>query len=489
VTDQVDIRTRVARAPRVIGDLIRDVKLDKAQTGQPAQAGRRDGVRRRRIGRLPNNVAFYLLASIVIVFLAGSSAPTPLYAVYQGEWHFSPITTTVVFGIYALAVLSALLIFGKLSDHVGRRPVLLAAIVVQAATMLVFTTAGGVPELVIARIMQGLSTGAAVGAVGAGMLDLDKAKGTIANAVAPISGSATGAILSGVLVQFLPAPTKVVYLVLYGVLIVQAVGVLLMSESSSPAPGALASLRPEFTLPTAVRRPLLAAIPALVATWALVGFYGALSPATIRLVSGSGSIVLGSLGLFALAATAGLAVMAMRSARPHVLMLVGAIALLAGVGTTVIGIDARSIAIFFVGTVITGIGVGGGFQGAVRMIVPLAAPHERAGVLSIVYVVSYLAMGVPAVIAGFLVVHDGGVLATAREYGIAVMILAALALAGVVSSRRRPARNDGTAREPEAAGAIETARPLRALGAVHPVGTAEALGRTSPARGARRAGE
>jgi hypothetical protein len=123
------------------------------------------------------------------------------------------------------------------------------------------------------------------------------------------------------------------------------------------------------------------------------------------------------------------------------------------------------------------------------MIVPLAAPHERAGVLSIVYVVSYLAMGVPAVIAGFLVVHDGGVLATAREYGIAVMILAALALAGMVSSRPRPARNDGTAREPDAAGAIETARPLRALGAVHPVGTAEARGRALPARGARRAGE
>src|SRR5664279_2870772 len=78
--------------------------------------------------RLSPTVAFYLQASIVVTFLAGSSAPTPLYAVYQDEWGFTPITTTVVFGVYAVAVLVALLIAGSLSDHVGRRPVLIAAI-------------------------------------------------------------------------------------------------------------------------------------------------------------------------------------------------------------------------------------------------------------------------------------------------------------------------------------------------------------------------
>src|ERR1700754_565625 len=92
----------------------------------------------------PDSVAFYLLASIVVFFLAGSSAPTPLYAVYQAEWGFSPITTTIVFGVYALAVLAALLTVGSLSDHIGRRPVLLAALALQAAVMVVFATAEGV---------------------------------------------------------------------------------------------------------------------------------------------------------------------------------------------------------------------------------------------------------------------------------------------------------------------------------------------------------
>src|ERR1700712_3998116 len=105
--------------------------------------------------RLSRTSAFYLQASIVLFFLAGSSAPTPLYALYQAEWGFSPITTTVVFAVYALAVLAALLVVGSLSDHVGRRPVLLVAIVVQAATMLVFATAHGVPQLMVARILQG----------------------------------------------------------------------------------------------------------------------------------------------------------------------------------------------------------------------------------------------------------------------------------------------------------------------------------------------
>src|ERR1700748_1317963 len=109
-------------------------------------------------GRLPAGATFALQVSIVVVFLASSSAPTPLYALYQARWGFSPITTTVVFGIYAVAVLAALLTVGALSDHIGRRPVLLAAIAAQAASMIVFVTAAGVPELMAARIIQGLAT-------------------------------------------------------------------------------------------------------------------------------------------------------------------------------------------------------------------------------------------------------------------------------------------------------------------------------------------
>jgi MFS family permease len=387
--------------------------------------------------RLPSGVAFYLQASIVVAFLAASSAPTPLYGVYQAEWGFSPITTTVVFGIYALVVLAALLVVGSLSDHVGRRPVLLAAIALQAVGMVVLTTAGGVGDLLAARVLQGLATGAAMGAVGAGMLDLDKARGTLANAVAPTTGTATGALVSGLLVQYLPAPTHLVYLVILAVFVLQGIGVALMRETSGPKPGALASLRPRFGVPRAARGPLLVATPVLVAVWALAGLYGSVVPAVVNDLVGSTSHVLGGLALFALAGSGALTVLPLRATAPRRVMLFGTVALIAGVGVTLVAIDARSVAWFFIGTVIAGAGFGGGFQGALRTVVPLAAPHERSGLLSTIYVVSYLAMGLPAVIGGYLVVHGGGLLTTTKEYGVAVIVLALLALLGLALRRER----------------------------------------------------
>jgi predicted MFS family arabinose efflux permease len=389
-------------------------------------------------GRLSPTAALFLLASIVVSFLAASSAPTPLYAVYQAAWGFTPITTTVVFGVYALAVLAALLTVGKLSDHVGRRPVLLVALGLAAISMVVFATADSVTALFIGRVLQGLSTGAAVAAVGAGLLDISRSRGTLANAVAPMTGSATGGLLSGLLVQYLPDPTKLVYLVLLAVFALQAVGVVLMTETVTPKAGALASLRPEIQLPRRLRGAVLVAAPVLVAVWALGGLYGSLGPALVGRVVGSSSLSLGGLALFTLAGSAALTVLLTRNVAPARVMSAGIVALIAGVVMTLAAISADSAVGFFVGSAVAGVGFGGGFQGGIRIVIPSAAPHERAGVLSLLYIVSYLALGLPAVIGGVLVVHGGGLLDTAREYGIAVIVFAGLALIGLAGRGRRP---------------------------------------------------
>ena len=402
-----------------------------------------------RARRLSPAASFFLLASITVSFLAGSSAPTPLYAVYQAAWGFSPITVTVIFGIYAVAVLTTLLTFGGLSDHVGRRPVLIAAAAVQAVTMLVFASASSVSMLLVARVIQGLSTGAALGALGAGMLDLDRARGTVANAVGPMTGTALGGVASGLMVQYLPAPTHLVYLAFFFVFVAQVVGVALMSETVTPRPGALASMRPRLRLPPVVRRPFLLAAPVLVAAWALAGFYGSLGPALVRRIVGAGAgghaVALGGLTLFVLAGSGALTVLAMHKRAAATFMIFGATVLLVGVGLTLVAASRAAAALFFVGAVLAGMGFGAGFQGAIRTVLPLTQPHERAGVLSVLYVVSYLAMGVPAVAAGFRVVHGGGLPRTARDYGLGVMILAALALAGALA-RRPPAPNASDAR-------------------------------------------
>ena len=378
------------------------------------------------------------LGSIIVSFLAASSAPTPLYSVYAARWGFSPLATTVVFGVYAIAVLAGLLTLGKLSDHVGRRPVLLTAIAVHATALVIFATATGVPALLSARVVQGLSTGAALGAIGAAMLDMDRELGTFANAVAPGMGSASGAILSALAVRYLPDPTHLIYLALIGVLALQAIAIAAMRETVSPAPGALASLRPEITLPRALRGPVLTAVPVLFAVWALAGLYGALGPALVHALTGSGNVVLGSLSLFVLAGSAVIAIIALRRAATQTVMLAGIAALITGVALTVLAVSLGSVTVFFAGSAIAGAGFGSGFQGGIRTVVPLAAPHERAGLVSLIYLVSYLGLGVPAVLAGFGVVHGGGLISTARYYGAAVIALAALALFGLLKTR--PAR-------------------------------------------------
>lgn len=188
----------------------------------------------------------------------------------------------------------------------------------------------------------------------------------------------------------------------------------------------------------------------------------------------STSVVWGGLPLFVLAGSAGLAVLVLRGTSTRTVMLLGA-ALVTGVTITLVSIGsgtggAAATTGFFVGSAIAGFGFGSGFQGGIRMVMPQTQPHERAGVLSLLYVVSYLGLGVPAVIGGVLVVHGGGLLQTAREYGIAVIVLTVAALAGLLLSGRRaePVAASWTVvgPTPEAVPTPQTARVPQTIGGI-----------------------
>jgi MFS family permease len=294
--------------------------------------------------------------------------------------------------------------------------------------MALFATATSVTGLLIARVVQGLTTGAAIGAVGAAMIDLDKSRGTVANALAPPFGTALGGILAGVLVQYLPFPTVLVYGVLGVIFLLQGLGVALMPESISPRAGVMSSLKPQFNLPRATRERLLLALPVLVALWALGGFYAALGPMLIRGMMGSNSPLLGGLALFVLAASGGVSVLLLQRREPSQMMTFGAVALFVGAAIAAVSVVSNAVIAFFVAAAVAGIGFGTGFQGAIRTVVPFAAPHERAGVLSIIFVISYISMGLPAVIAGWLIARDGNMVGTAQMFCAVVMALAFTAL-------------------------------------------------------------
>ncbi|WP_181803396.1 MFS transporter [Streptomyces shenzhenensis] len=177
--------------------------------------------------------AFCLQSSVVVFFLAGGERSHPAVchlpaAVALLADHHHGDLRCVRRGHSAGPARRRLL-----SDHVGRRPVIFCSIVVQAVAVVVFASADGVPALLCHRILQGLATGTVVGAVGAGMIDVDRSAGTLANAVAPAVGTAVGALGSGLLVACAPQPAHLVHHVL---LVVQALGVLFMAETAAALP-------------------------------------------------------------------------------------------------------------------------------------------------------------------------------------------------------------------------------------------------------------
>ena len=385
--------------------------------------------------RLSPRMRFYLLASITLSFLAGSSVPTPIYPIYQSEWHFSPVTITYIFSVYSLSVLVALLVVGRLSDYIRRRPVLLVATLAQMLAMYLMGTADGLGDLIGGRVLQGLSTGAAVSAVGAGLIDIDRQRGAVANAIAPVSGSALGALVGSVLVQFLPFPTHTVFAVLGAIFIAQFAGLLLIRDTVTARSGMLRSLIPQFAVPPQVRGAMLVASAVFVAGWALAGFYASLGPALIRTVFGLPASLMGGVALAVFSGSGVVAILVLRTRTARELSWAGSAGLLTGMALSLVSLHAQSVTVFFCGVALAGAGFGTGFQGGIRLVVARALAHQLAGVLSVAFVCCYLGMGAPAIAAGYAVASGIDIIATAQVFGSLVIMLALLAMFGLVMSR------------------------------------------------------
>ncbi|AQS66173.1 MFS transporter [Streptomyces pactum] len=390
-------------------------------------------------GRLP----FALHVSILIALLAASSAPTPLYPRYQAQWQLSALDITVVFSAYALALLIALLTTGTLSDHVGRRPVLLGALAVQVASMALFATAGGLTALIGARVLQGIATGAATGAAGAALVDLgDPARPglpALANSIAPVTGMAAGVLAATLLVRFAPVPTITVYAVLIAVFAAQAIALVLTPETVRRRPGALRSTRPHLALPPAAAHALLLNGAGVVAVWALGGFYSSLGPGFTRLISPDGPDHAGGMVFFTMTAVAAPTVYFTRRMRADVSALVGSCAVIPAAVLTLGALHLAGPVLLFAGAALAGFGFGAVSQGALRAVVDSVPAWEKGGTLASYYVLSYLAMSLPAIGAGALAAGFG-LRAAALAYACCVAVLATVAVAtqsATLRGRRR----------------------------------------------------
>ena len=371
------------------------------------------------------------LAVTLLTFLAASSAPTPLYHLYQEGLHFSAAMLTLVFGIYALSLLAALLTVGSLSDHLGRKPVIFAALLLDMLAMLLFINADSVGWLIAARTVQGFATGMATAVLGAALLDTDRQQGPLINSVAPLLGMACGAMGCSLLVEFAPMPTTLIYWTLLGLMLAQALYVWRLPETVSRIPGALASLWPTLHVPPQARRALWISLPVDVAVWAMGGFYLSLAPSLVRAATGSTSNLIGG-GLVAVLTLSGaVMIFSLRNRPADKVLRLGAVLLAVGVALILTAVHSASLPLFFVATLIAGGGFGSGFLGALRSVLPLALPHERAGLMSAFYVLSYLAFCVPSLLAGNLT-RTFGLIATTDGYGVVLIVLALGALVALL---------------------------------------------------------
>jgi MFS family permease len=387
---------------------------------------------------LPRPAAFWSVVTLLVLMLAASGVPSPLYRVYQERFGFDDGMLTTVFGIYAFALLASLLVVGGLSDHVGRRPVLAAAFLLEAASMLLFLVADGVGWLLAARVVQGLATGALTSTLGATVLDLqrhDRPIGAFINSASPGLGLSLGAAGAGLLVQFVPSPTAWVFGVLTVVFLVAAIGTVLLPESSPRQSGAVASLRPRVHVPPLHRPAFLVALPGLVACWALGGLYASLGPSLVATVFGIDNHLVGGLLILALNGTGIVGSIAFRTAPPERALLHGALIFTAGVVGTLVALVTTSTALLFIAAVVTGFGFGASFLGAIATITRGVAPGHRAGLLAAVFVVGYLAFSIPAIAAG-VAVSAVGLTRSTEIYGAVVVVLALLAVAALLRSRR-----------------------------------------------------
>ncbi|WP_217144974.1 MFS transporter [Streptomyces sp. AC627_RSS907] len=379
--------------------------------------------------RAPWKGAFTCVAAILVLFLAASSAPSPLYVIYQQQWQFSAWVLTGVFALYVFGLLGSLLIVGALSDHLGRRPVLAAAVALEAVALVLFLVAGNVLVLSAARVLQGIATGAATTALSAALVDLEPSRGRagVVSSVAPLTGLALGALGSGVLVEFGPAPTRLVYALLLGAMVPAAAVVALMPETSLRRPGALASLRPRVAMPAHLRADIVPVVPAMIATWALGGMYLSLGPSVAAGLLGLHNHLVGGVVVTLLAGTGALAVFLLRS-RSASWLLAPSSALL-GLGTlmSLAGVVEGLVWLSAAGTLVAGVGFGASALATFGTFARIARPHERSEVFALANIINYLGNSVPAVLGGIAVTALG--LRTATEiYAVAIVVITFSAL-------------------------------------------------------------
>jgi MFS family permease len=388
--------------------------------------------------RLSRPVAFWLIAYAFAVTMLGTTLPTPLYVIYQAQWHFSTSLITLIFAVYAVGVLAALLFAGRSSDQVGRRPVLAAAIVLSIASAVTFILAPGTGWLFLGRVLSGVSAGLMTGTATAALTETARpGSGRSASLVATtanMGGLGLGPLLAGLLAQYAPQPTVLPFLVQLGLVAVGGLGLLVVPETVSGR--SRLSLRFHgFGIPQAGRHEFIAAGLAGFTAFSLLGLFSSLVPTFLSGVLHDTSHAVAGAVVFLAFAVAACSQLAGSRLPSRSVVLAGLTALLAALALIVAGLSAASMPLFLAGTAVSGVAVGAAFMGSLATANRLAPAQTRGQVISTFFVFAYVGLTIPAVAVGFGAQAFGDFRATL----VCAVALAAISVASMATIRRTAA--------------------------------------------------
>jgi len=404
----------------------------------------------RRHHPLPPHVsrplAYLLLACVFTYGMLGTTLPTPLYVLYQEQYQFTSVLITVIFAVYALGVLAALLVFGRVSDHFGRRPVLLAALLLACASTLLFVFAQNVAMLLAGRVLSGLGTGLLTGTATAGLAELEptgsQQRAARVATAANMGGLGLGPLVAGLFAQLAPAPTRLVFVV-YLLLLVVALLLVSVLPETVKAPDHVLDLRPRVAVPPSTRTIFVEAAVTVVCVFALLGLFSALAPPFLRNTLHEPNLIVAGVVVFLLFGTASAAQVVLHTLTMRTARLAGRSLLLLALALIELGLGLSSLALFLAGTVIGGLRIGLAFMGSLAAINQVVPPEQRTALVSAFFVAAYGGVSVPVVGVGLLA-QGTNLLVASLCLAAVIALLLLLTLAAVLWPVRRAAVNAGS---------------------------------------------
>lgn len=380
---------------------------------------------------------FVALVYAFAAIMVGTTLPTPIYALYAERMHFDVLTTTVIFSTYALGVLGALMAFGRWSDVLGRRPVLLAGAGLALASAAMFLIADDVPGLLVGRFLSGLSagifTGTATAAIVEAAPDGQRERAIVIATIANIAGLGGGPILAGILVQYGPDPLQLSFIV-HIVLVALAVGAVLLAPETSARTGRIGFQR--LSVPAEMRSVFVTAATAAFAGFAVTGLFTAVVPSFVKSVMGTDNHAVAGVIASSMFAASAVAQLAGRRVPPQRAVAIGCAVLIAGMLILAVALHVSSLAALVAAAVVAGVGQGISFSRGLAAISEIAPADRRAEVSSTYFVVAYVAISLPVVGEGFAS-QQWGLRTAGVSFALAAAALAAICLAAIVIQERR----------------------------------------------------